>query len=72
MIVILMVKKKKIVDNKIMNNNQLYFIVIDSNDNVFGHYHSSVIDQHGYNYYSNKFIFTLNNNGRCGIKKCDD
>ena len=55
-----------------MNHNQLYFIIIDSNDNVFGHYHPGVIDKIGYNDYdSNMFIFTLNNNGRCGIKKFD-
>ena len=30
-------KEGKIVDNKIMNHNQLYFIIIDLNDNVFGH-----------------------------------
>ena len=56
-----------------MNHNQLYFIVIDSNDNVFGHYHPSVIDKTYYKSYdSNIFIFTLNNNGRCGIKKFDN
>jgi len=53
-----------------MNHNQLYFIIIDSNDNVFGHYHSSFINKIGSNIYdSNIFIFTLNSNGRCGIKK---
>lgn len=53
-----------------MNHNQLYFIIIDSNDNVFGHYHSSVIKKIGSNIYdSNIFIFTLNNNGRSEIKK---
>ena len=54
-----------------MNHNQLYFIVIDSNDNVFGHYHPSVINRiyDSGNYDSNIFIFTLNSNGRCGIKK---
>ena len=53
-----------------MNHNQLYFIVIDSKNNVFGHYHPSVIDKiDSYNYDSNIFIFTLNSNGRCGIKK---
>ena len=55
-----------------MNHNQLYFIIIDSNDNVFGHYHSSVIDKTGDIYDSNIFIFTLNSNGRCGIKKFDN
>ena len=53
-----------------MNHNQLYFIIIDSNDNVFGHYHSSVIDKiNNWIYDSNIFIFTLNSNGRCEIKK---
>ena len=55
-----------------MNHNQLYFIIIDSNDNVFGHYHPSVIDKiDDYIYDSNMFIFTLNNNGRSEIKKFD-
>ena len=56
-----------------MNHNQLYFIIIDSNNNVFGHYHSSVIDKIGSDIYdSNIFIFTLNNNGRSEIKKFDN
>ena len=55
-----------------MNHNQLYFIIIDSNDNVFGHYHSSIINKISSNIYdSNIFIFTLNNNGRSEIKKFD-
>ena len=53
-----------------MNHNQLYFIIIDSKNNVFGHYHSSVIDKiNNWIYDSNIFIFTLNSNGRCEIKK---
>ena len=31
--------------NKIMNHSHLYFIVIDSDNNVFGHYHNSIIDK---------------------------
>ena len=63
-------KDSSIFRNKIINHNQLYFIIIDSNDNVFGHYHSGVINKTGdYIYDSNMFIFTLNSNGRCGIKK---
>ena len=63
-------KDSSIFRNKIMNHNQLYFIIIDSNDNVFGHYHSSVINKINSRIHdSNIFIFTLNNNGRCGIKK---
>ena len=53
-----------------MNHNRLYFIIIDSNNNVFGHYHPSVINKINSGIYdSNIFIFTLNNNGRSGIKK---
>ena len=63
-------KDSLIFRNKIMNHNQLYFIAIDSNDNVFGHYHSGVIDKIGSSIYdSNMFMFILNRNGRCGIKK---
>ena len=54
-----------------MNHNHLYFIVIDSNDNVFGHYHPGVIDKIFYpqNYDSNIFVFTLNSNGRSGVRR---
>ena len=38
-------KDSLIFRNKIINHNQLYFIIIDSNDNVFGHYHSSIINR---------------------------
>ena len=62
-------KDSSIFRNKIMNHNQLYFIAIDSNDNVFGHYHPGVIDKIGSNNDNNIFIFTLNSNGRSGVKK---
>ena len=64
-------KDSSIFRNKIMNHNQLYFIIIDSNNNVFGHYHSGIINKIDSSdiYDSNIFIFTLNNNGRCKIKK---
>ena len=63
-------KDSSIFRNKILNHNQLYFIAIDSNDNVFGHYHPGVIDKIGYNIHDNNiFIFTLNSNGRSGVKK---
>ena len=65
-------KDSSIFRNKILNHNQLYFIAIDSNDNVFGHYHPGVIDKIRRNIYDNNiFIFTLNSNGRSGIKKFD-
>ncbi len=38
-------KSPQIFRNKIMNHSHLYFIVIDSNDNVFGHYHSTLINK---------------------------
>ena len=62
-------KDSSIFREKIMNHNQLYFIAIDSNDNVLGHYHPGVIDKIGVNFDKNIFIFTLNSNGRSGIKK---
>ena len=63
-------KDSSIFRNKILNHNQLCFIAIDSNDNVFGHYHPGVIDKiNGWIYDNNIFIFTLNSNGRSGVKK---
>ena len=64
-------KDSSIFRNKILNHNQLYFIAIDSHDNVFGHYHPGVIDKiyPNCNDDNNIFIFTLNSNGRSGIKK---
>ena len=63
-------KDSSIFRNKILNHNQLCFIAIDSNDNVFGHYHPGVIDKINNHIYDNNiFIFTLNSNGRSGIKK---
>ena len=69
--------------HKILNHQHLYFIAIDDKDNVFGHYHPSVIDRvdnsddRNNNYITddNIFMFTLFSNGRCGakksIKKCE-
>ena len=63
-------KDSSIFRNKILNHNQLYFIAIDSNDNVFGHYHPGVIDEiDTWIHDKNIFIFTLNSNGRSGVKK---
>ena len=65
-------KNSSIFRDKIINHNQLYFITIDSNNNVFGHYHSGIIDKIDSSIYdSNIFIFTLNSNGRSGVKKFD-
>ena len=60
--------------SKVLNQKQLYFIVIDSNNNVFGHYHPGIIDKVYAGYFENNnddnlFLFTLYSNGRSGIKK---
>ena len=55
--------------DKIMNQSQLYFIVVDSENDVFGHYHSGVIHKELCNNDDGIFIFTLNSNGRSGINK---
>ena len=56
--------------NKILKHQHLYFIVIDSDDNVFGHYNEGTISKTGIYVRDEKsFMFTLNNNNRCGIKK---
>ena len=56
--------------NKIMNHQHLYFIIIDNQNNVFGHYHDSVINKIGSSIFDKKiFLFTLFSNGRCEAKK---
>ena len=62
-------KETSTIKSIVIKNEHLYFIVIDSNDNVFGHYHPSIIDRISNDNFSNIFIFTLNSNGRCEIKK---
>ena len=47
----------------------MYFIVVDSNDNVFGHYHPSIINLVDRKIIDNKiFVFTLNSNGRSEVR----
>ena len=46
--------------NKILRHDHLYFIVIDSNCNVFGHYHPSSLKE-GSNYDDKVFMFSLRN-----------
>ena len=63
-------KTNEIFRNQIINHSHLYFIIIDSNNNVFGHYHNGIIDIVGmYIFDQNIFMFSLNSNGRIGIKK---
>ena len=58
-------KSSEIFRNKIINHSHLYFIVIDSEDNVFGHYHNKMIDEIGYDMNDDDiFLFILNSNGR--------
>ena len=55
---------------KILHHDKLYFIVIDSENNVFGHYHPTLIEQADTQYISNGiFIFTLNSNGRSEVRR---
>ena len=63
-------KESPIFRDKILYHQQLYFIVVDSNDNVFGSYNSANFNQTGSDLKNdNAFMFTLYSNGRCGIKK---
>ena len=65
-------KINEIFKNKIINHSHLYFIIIDSNNNVFGHYHNEIIDRIKFPIYNKTiFMFTLNSNGRCEIKKLE-
>ena len=62
-------KKPEIFRKKVMGHKQLYFLVVDDKENVFGHYHPSKISGYENTIDSGIFVVTLNNNGRCGIKK---
>ena len=58
-------KSDDVFKDKIINHSHLYFIVEDSDDNIFGHYHNKTIDGIGYDIYDNDiFLFTLDSNGR--------
>ena len=63
-------KSSEIFKNKIINHSHLYFIVIDSDYNIFGHYHNKKIDKIGFDINDNDiFLFTLDSNGRNGVDK---
>ena len=73
-------KDTMVFQNRVLNHSHLYFIVIDSHGNVFGHYHHGKIlylttDNYYNNYNSNLaanvFLFTLYCNGISEIKKFD-
>ena len=55
---------------RILNHKHLYFIVIDDELNVFGHYHNTTIDSLNCMICDKDiFMFSLNNNKRGGVKK---
>ena len=63
-------KSSEIFRKKIINHSHLYFIIIDSNNNVFGHYHNSIINNiEDAIFDSNIFMISLYSNGRNRIKK---
>ena len=63
-------KSSEIFKNKIINHSHLYFIVIDSDENVFGHYHNKMVNEIDSDIYdSDIFLFTLNSNGRNDVEK---
>ena len=53
-----------------IGHKQLYFIIVDSDNNVFGHYHPGIINDTD-NRCKSIFLFTLNSNGRNGVMKFD-
>ena len=65
-------KKGDVFRSKIEGKNHLYFIVIDSEKNVFGHYHNSSVGKVSEEKYDKDiFIFTLCSKGRRNVKKCN-
>ena len=60
----------KHLEKKVLNHSHLYFVVVDSNGNIFGHYHPSSIHKADEdNLDSNIFMFTLKSNGIHAIEK---
>ena len=55
--------------SRILNHKQVYMIVIDSDNNVFGYYSCGTVVQNNVNYSSENFMFSLHSNGRCETKK---
>ena len=51
------------------NHSNLYFIVIDSDDNVFGHYYGSTVNILSCARCSGIFLFVLNYKERAGLVK---
>ena len=60
----------KIFRKKVKGEERLCFIVVDDQENVFGHYHpSQLVSIHDDNYDRGIFLFTLFNNGNSEPKK---
>ena len=51
-------------DDRVHGKNQLIFVVEDTNNNKFGGYIGSTINQLGWTTDSNAFVFSLKSNGR--------
>ena len=65
-------RTNKSLNHKIFDKNNLYFIVIDSKNNIFGHFHYNYITKYGVNYDSDLFIFSLKTNEKNEIKKFEN
>ena len=63
-------KDIEIFHTMIMEHRHLYFIIIDSNYNIFGHYCSNGMERINYDIYDDDhFFFTLYSNERIGLMK---
>jgi len=66
-------KSSKVFREKVINKDNLYFIVIVKDNDVFGHYFNVPITKANAKISDdNMFVFTLNSNGRCNVKKFDN
>ena len=65
-------KDTMVFKNKLLNHSHLYFIAIDTEGNIFGHYHhGKIVNISLENHDGSMFLFTLYINGRSEIKKFD-
>ena len=63
-------KSAEIFKKKIINHSHLYFVVIDSDENVFGHYLNVMVEETNLDIVDTDiFLFTLNSNGRNDVEK---
>ena len=65
-------KEIKTFKERVMNQSHLYFIIVDSDNNVFGHYFPSSLTSDGFEgkiHDSKMFIISLNSFERCELSK---